>query len=278
MCRRGASRDRAERAWTTSSYGAIGAFIGGRLGYARFYQPSLLVLQPVFPFWGHARAQPRGHGVHGGMSGRSVGAWIVIARSRASGIAACCPTLHVLAAVRFGPFGLLLGRIANFVNGELLGRVVAAARAGRRRGGPCASRRSSPSEGPGVAYPDAVARAQRLVAEVTSCPASRSRMGIARVIAAVQSGVWRSPNVSSRCSALGTRRSCTRRSPRASWSRLWCGLSGVKAADAGRDQRVVPDRPTGCSASRPSSCACPMRTCMCSPPLGLSRGQWLSAS
>jgi phosphatidylglycerol:prolipoprotein diacylglycerol transferase len=65
---------------------------------------------------------------HGGMIGAIVACWIV---SRAYGEekegrpSTPIPFLHMLDLLcAIAPIGLLLGRIANFVNGELLGRIV----------------------------------------------------------------------------------------------------------------------------------------------------------
>jgi phosphatidylglycerol---prolipoprotein diacylglyceryl transferase len=102
----------------------LGAVVGGRLGYCIAYQPSLFLrFDGGFPFWGVLRLNEGGMASHGGMVGVLLAAWWVtrdLVRTRP------VPMRHVCdLAVFAAPPGLLLGRLANFVNGELLGKVVA---------------------------------------------------------------------------------------------------------------------------------------------------------
>jgi phosphatidylglycerol:prolipoprotein diacylglycerol transferase len=90
----------------------VAVILGGRLGYVLFYQPGQYFADPltILQLW------------HGGMSfhGGTVGviiALILFARLRKIPFLALCDI--VTAAV---PIGLLLGRLANFVNAELYGR------------------------------------------------------------------------------------------------------------------------------------------------------------
>lgn len=103
--------------------GAMGAVIGGRLGYVAFYQPELAVeFGRSFPFWGLLAINRGGMASHGGMIGVGIAGWLFARRTSETRY----PTLHVYDCFALAaPFGLFLGRIANFVNGELLGRVVA---------------------------------------------------------------------------------------------------------------------------------------------------------
>lgn len=98
----------------------IGVLAGGRLGYVLFYQPSLLwTFEPAFPWWQALNVARGGMASHGGMVGVLVACWFIARRAGA-------PTLHVVDAIAcVAPVGLMLGRLANFVNGELLGRIVA---------------------------------------------------------------------------------------------------------------------------------------------------------
>lgn len=87
--------------------------LGGRLGYVVFYQ------WPYFSehFWSIFKVWQGGMSFHGGLLGMIVGSWWY-SRRRA------LPYLHFtdhLAVV--APIGLFLGRLANFVNGELYGRI-----------------------------------------------------------------------------------------------------------------------------------------------------------
>ena len=91
---------------------ALGVVLGGRVGYVLFYNWPAYVANPmeIFAIW------RGGMSFHGGFAG-TVLALLLFARSRGlSGLA-----MLDLAAVVV-PLGLFLGRIANFVNGELWGR------------------------------------------------------------------------------------------------------------------------------------------------------------
>jgi phosphatidylglycerol:prolipoprotein diacylglycerol transferase len=95
-------------------YAALfGVLIGGRLGYVLFYRPSMLNEDPlgIFRVWDGGMAS------HGGIFGVTVFSWIYARRHRISwtGIG------DNLVAV--APIGLFFGRIANFINGELYGRI-----------------------------------------------------------------------------------------------------------------------------------------------------------
>jgi phosphatidylglycerol---prolipoprotein diacylglyceryl transferase len=87
--------------------------LGGRLGYIFFYQPDYYFAHPseMLEVW-HG-----GMSFHGGMMGVLAAAWIFTRRRHLHFF----PFTDVLACVT--PIGLGLGRIANFVNGELYGRV-----------------------------------------------------------------------------------------------------------------------------------------------------------
>jgi len=90
----------------------LGIILGGRIGYVAFYSPGYFAQHPLemLQLW------KGGMSFHGGFVG-CIAAVVLFARSR--GI----PVLSlgdVTCAV--GPIGLLLGRLANFVNGELWGR------------------------------------------------------------------------------------------------------------------------------------------------------------
>jgi phosphatidylglycerol---prolipoprotein diacylglyceryl transferase len=91
---------------------ALGIVLGGRLGYVLFYGLSYFADHPleIFVLW------RGGMSFHGGFLG-TILALLLFARSR--GI----PMLSMLdIAAIVTPIGLFLGRIANFINGELWGR------------------------------------------------------------------------------------------------------------------------------------------------------------
>jgi len=95
----------------------LGVVVGGRAGYAFFYDPSLLTgFSRSFPFWDLFALWKGGMASHGGMIGAIAGV-VWFARGRGTSALAL---LDVAAwAV---PFGLCFGRLANFVNAELWGR------------------------------------------------------------------------------------------------------------------------------------------------------------
>jgi phosphatidylglycerol:prolipoprotein diacylglycerol transferase len=91
---------------------ALGIVLGGRLGYVLFYNPAYFAAHPseILLLW------RGGMSFHGGFLG-SVLALILFARVRK------IPILSMLDVAAIAtPIGLLLGRLANFVNGELWGR------------------------------------------------------------------------------------------------------------------------------------------------------------
>jgi len=93
-------------------YVALGVMIGGRLGYCLLYNLQEVAHRPleVLEVWHGGMAS------HGGMAGLIVAIWFFARRRRLN-------TLSLLdAAAATGPIGIALGRIANFVNGELWGR------------------------------------------------------------------------------------------------------------------------------------------------------------
>lgn len=101
------------------TYGAIGVLVGARLGYCAFYSPDLLIkFKASFPFWGALYVNEGGMSSHGGMIGLVIGC---ILYSRKYGVH--MQYLFDLVAVG-GPLGVMMGRGANFINGELVGRPV----------------------------------------------------------------------------------------------------------------------------------------------------------
>ena len=106
-------------------YGALGAVIGGRLGYCVFYSPDLLLSFDIsspfwksFPFWGVLKIHQGGMASHGGIIGLLLSLMVYAYRYKISFF-----SLLDLAAIP-ASVGIFLGRIANFINGELYGRIV----------------------------------------------------------------------------------------------------------------------------------------------------------
>ncbi|HMO51648.1 MAG TPA: prolipoprotein diacylglyceryl transferase [Kiritimatiellia bacterium] len=91
----------------------IGVMIGGRLGYLLFYDTAAFLRDPLLFF----RLWEGGMASHGGMIGLAAAAAYAARRQRLSFLALA----DGLATV--APLGLGLGRLANFINGELWGRI-----------------------------------------------------------------------------------------------------------------------------------------------------------
>ncbi len=91
----------------------FGVLIGGRLGYFLLYTPGTLLMAPLELF----RVWDGGMASHGGFLGVAV-ALTLFARAEK------VPFLHVAdVVVSTAPAGLFFGRIANFINGELWGKI-----------------------------------------------------------------------------------------------------------------------------------------------------------
>ncbi|MGH7101581.1 MAG: prolipoprotein diacylglyceryl transferase [Acetobacteraceae bacterium] len=95
------------------TWATLGVVIGGRLGYVLFYQPGYYFthLPMIFAVW------DGGMSFHGGMIGTAVAiCWYC--RRQGMNVLGFADRLAVAV-----PIGLGLGRVANFINGELYGRV-----------------------------------------------------------------------------------------------------------------------------------------------------------
>lgn len=99
------------------TYAAFGTLIGGRLGYCLFYDQSLLwSFRPSLPFWGVLAVNEGGMASHGGIIGIIVACFLFARKHHLNPVY----LLDVVSIV--GPIGVFFGRIANFINGELVGR------------------------------------------------------------------------------------------------------------------------------------------------------------
>ena len=90
----------------------LGIIFGGRLGYVLFYRPLYFLENPSesLMVW------QGGMSFHGGFLGVVLAAWVFTLRHK-------IPRLKATDAIAIGvPWGLMLGRIANFINAELWGR------------------------------------------------------------------------------------------------------------------------------------------------------------
>ncbi|KDR36361.1 prolipoprotein diacylglyceryl transferase [Caballeronia grimmiae] len=109
----------ANQGWTAKDiddmlfYGVLGTILGGRLGYVVFYKASYYLSHPldIFKVW------EGGMSFHGGFLGVTL-AMVLFAHQRKR------TWLQVTDFVApMVPLGLAAGRLGNFINGELWGRV-----------------------------------------------------------------------------------------------------------------------------------------------------------
>lgn len=94
----------------------IGLIVGARLGYVLFYGGADYIKNPllIFATWNG------GMSFHGGLAGILIAGWVMARRLKV-------PFLRLTDMGAVGaPIGLFLGRVSNFVNGELWGRVTTA--------------------------------------------------------------------------------------------------------------------------------------------------------
>lgn len=93
-------------------FAALGVVVGGRLGFVLFYKPGFYFSNPleILQTW------KGGMSFHGGL----FGAWLaVVLFARRRGLE---PFAMADVAATVAPLGLLFGRLANFIKGELWGR------------------------------------------------------------------------------------------------------------------------------------------------------------
>ena len=110
-------------------WATFGVILGGRLGWDLIYGTILCSVSPDAEFcrglpyafvtepWKLFAAWEGGMSFHGGLFGVVVAVWLYCRRHKL----ALLPVADLVAA--FAPVGLMFGRIANFINGELWGRV-----------------------------------------------------------------------------------------------------------------------------------------------------------
>jgi phosphatidylglycerol:prolipoprotein diacylglycerol transferase len=95
---------------------AAGIVLGGRIGYILFYDMAAVAANPIraIEIWNG------GMSFHGGFIGATI-AMIIFARRNTIPVWSMFDTVAAVV-----PFGLFFGRIANFINGELWGRLSSA--------------------------------------------------------------------------------------------------------------------------------------------------------
>ncbi len=99
------------------TYCILGIILGGRLGFVLFYQPSYYLANPneIYQVW------LGGMSFHGGFLGVVIGAFLIFRKTKT-------PILSGADMIAMSvPVGLMLGRLANFINAELWGRPTEAA-------------------------------------------------------------------------------------------------------------------------------------------------------
>jgi phosphatidylglycerol:prolipoprotein diacylglycerol transferase len=109
----------AEAGWKVTEvedllfYGMIGVIVGGRLGEVLFYEPAWYLSHPleIFAVW-HG-----GMSFHGGFLGVLLAMTLYVRKTGRNWFAV---TDFIAPLV---PLGLALGRLGNFINGELWGRI-----------------------------------------------------------------------------------------------------------------------------------------------------------
>ena len=105
--------------WTTDQvadivvYGALGAILGGRIGYVLFYNLDVYLANPLAIL----RVWDGGMSFHGGFTGVMLAMWLWGRKQK--------KTFFEVAdfIAPWAPIGLGAGRIGNFINGELWGRL-----------------------------------------------------------------------------------------------------------------------------------------------------------
>ena len=95
------------------TYLIISIIIGGRIGYIFFYNLGYYISNPldIIKIW------EGGMSFHGALIGVIIGTYLFAKKKKISSLF----LLDVIACV--SPVGILFGRIANFINGELVGKV-----------------------------------------------------------------------------------------------------------------------------------------------------------
>ncbi len=109
----------AHRGWNKDQvgdlifFGALGVVLGGRIGYMLFYNFSSLLDDPLSLF----KVWQGGMSFHGGLLGVTIALWFFARRHQ--------KTFFQVAdfVAPLVPLGYAAGRIGNFINGELWGRV-----------------------------------------------------------------------------------------------------------------------------------------------------------
>ena len=101
------------------TYVVLGVILGGRLGYVLFYNLPFFIVHPleIFAVW-HG-----GMSFHGGLIGVILAAFLFTKKQRFPDTSLTRNSFRILDILSVvAPIGLFLGRIANFINMEVMGR------------------------------------------------------------------------------------------------------------------------------------------------------------
>jgi phosphatidylglycerol:prolipoprotein diacylglycerol transferase len=129
LAKRGATEIPLSRIADAMMFLILGVLIGGRLFYVIGYEPHLLIdFTSSPPWWGVFAINRGGMASHGGILGVALACWRVSRgfKEESGRIIGRTSPISVLdTAAMITPMGLFFGRVANFINAELLGAVVA---------------------------------------------------------------------------------------------------------------------------------------------------------
>lgn len=96
-----------------ATYCVLGVIIGGRVGYVVIYMPTIIVENPI----NILKAWDGGMSFHGGLIGIIIALYIISKIHKLN-------FFHITDLIACtAPIGLFFGRIANFINAELYGRI-----------------------------------------------------------------------------------------------------------------------------------------------------------
>jgi len=113
LIKTGKTQIKKEKAEDAIIYTAMGLLIGGRLGYFLFYNPSVLFSDPMHLL----RLSSGGMSFHGAFLGITIAALLFSRRNKV-------PMGEIVNIVALAaPIGIFFGRMGNFINQELWGRV-----------------------------------------------------------------------------------------------------------------------------------------------------------
>ncbi|GAB2877583.1 prolipoprotein diacylglyceryl transferase [Uliginosibacterium flavum] len=96
-------------------YGMLGVILGGRLGYILFYKLGDYLADPIAIF----KVWEGGMAFHGGLIGVLLALWYFARKTKRSWMQVADFVAPLV------PTGLAVGRLGNFINGELWGRIAA---------------------------------------------------------------------------------------------------------------------------------------------------------